>query len=81
MLVHASPHEAATATRGMDSPDAFAAVTSVSPMTAHSPPPEGTKKFTRPAVKKAKAGSVPSGATATMPCAICVARLTEPSGA
>ncbi|KGP90572.1 hypothetical protein N780_04025 [Pontibacillus chungwhensis BH030062] len=60
IFVQASPQATAIAVFGIETPNSFAASSIIGACTAHCPPPEGTKKFTIPALMNAKNGNVNS---------------------
>ena len=58
IFVHASPQAMAIADFAAETPIACPAGMIIGACTTHCPPPEGTKKFTTPALKKENIGKV-----------------------
>ena len=56
MLVNSSPQARAMRVLGNDTPRSAAAFTMMGPCTAVCPPPEGTKRLTRPALTRTQIG-------------------------
>ncbi len=74
MLVQASPQAIAIAARAGSTPSACAAGRITGACTAHWPPPEGTKKFTMPALMKDQKGRLAGVASETSASEIVAAR-------